>query len=389
MHRLKLQPRAMVAVAIFLALAACSGDGVIGGHDTAGKQSAQNTASLGSLPSLTANRFESPLPDAFRTMPADRDHLISPIDMAGASTITSTNYITIGKNAYGSVQSINSYSGMPSQCTADLTMGSAATPNFTRQAIDLLMFATTSSPALASRSAQTTACSSGGTMEIAPTLHAAGKISKGDRIALSLSDCQLTPDAHPASGKVAFTFNEIDGTFISETPWKASIDVRFQQLAVLLAADAIVGNGDMTLEITQAGEGKRTVRLRGSRLSEEARLTSAPEIQFARAARTYKDYDAVGMNAGAKSAWTVNYGLTMRSGYFYTAEFAVKTLQPIVFNGGKYPVSGSVKVTGKNSYLTVTAMEGGMARLDFSAKGDGVITETTHLPSTKLLGGNG
>ena len=87
----------------------------------------------------------------------------------------------------------------------------------------------------------------------------------------------------------------------------------------------------------------------------------------------------------ASSSWDLSYELTTRKGYFYTSEFAVITLQPMVFDGGSYPVSGEVKITGKDSSMTVTALEGDMVRLDFNENGDGRIDQTTFLPSSKLL----
>jgi hypothetical protein len=56
-----------------------------------------------------------------------------------------------------------------------------------------------------------------------------------------------------------------------------------------------------------------------------------------------------------------------------------------VFDGGRYAISGEVKVTGKNSSVTLTALEGDMVRLDFSENGDGQISQTAFLPSSKLL----
>jgi hypothetical protein len=57
----------------------------------------------------------------------------------------------------------------------------------------------------------------------------------------------------------------------------------------------------------------------------------------------------------------------------------VKSVQPFVSVGTGMPGSGSLIVNGNASSVTVTALGAGGVRLDYSAKGDGVITQTTTL----------
>ena len=274
---------------------------------------------------------------------------------------------------------------MPALYTPGEAIDSVSVPNLTRQAIDLLMFAIAKKPAALDIDARMTACNSGGTVETEASLQQGDRISPGDRISLSLSRCQLAADTHPVSGTAVFTITRLDGTVSADQPWHAAVDVQFHELAIVLAPNAVVGNGDMRVNIHQASQGHRFVSVRSARLSEEARSGLGAGIQFAPAAHTYRDYKAVGTHADTSSAWDLSYGLSTRNGYFDTSEFVVSTLQPMVFDGGRYPVSGEVKVTGKNSAMTLTALEGDMVRLDFSENGDGLINQTTFLPSSKLL----
>ena len=376
---------ATAALTLFTFLAACNSDGARTSRDTEAKRDDQVVATRLSDHPEAFDPSASQVPLAFRTFPADDEVPVRAIESPAVSTITSTNYIAIGTNIYTSLQSVNSYSGMPALCTPGARVPNGSTPNLTRQAVDLLLFAIAGKPSVVHANAHTLNCNSGGTMEVDATLQQADRVSRGDRIALSLSACQLTSNTLPASGKAVFSFSQMDGAVSGDKPWHAAVDVQLQELTVALSRNAVVGNGTMSVEIRQASEGHRIVSVRSARLSEKVRSGSAARIQFAPAARTYRDYRAVGTNAGTSSAWNLNYDLTTRNGYFYTSEFVVSTLQAMVFSGGSYPVSGEVKVTGKNSSLTLTALEGDMVRLDFSEHGDDVITETTRLPSGKLL----
>jgi translation initiation factor IF-1 len=375
---------ATAALMLFATLAAFNSD-ARASHDTEAVHDSRNAASQATTPPAASGLPTGAVSAASRTMPADDEVGARPVENPAASTITSANYIAIGTEVFTSLQSVDSYSGMPALDKPGAAIDAAPAPNLPRQAIDLLMLAIAGKPAALDVDISKTACNSGGKVEADTSLKHAGRISPGDRISLSLSDCRLAAHAHPLSGTAVFTFHQIDGTVSADQPWHAVVDVQFHELAIALAPNAIVGNGDMSVDIRQASQGHRLVSVRSARFSEEARSGLGGGIRFAPVAHTYRDYKALGTHAGASSSWDLSYELTTRNGYFYTSEFAVSTLEPMVFDGGSYPVSGEVKITGKNSSMTVTVQEGDMVRLDFSGNGDGRIDQTTFLPSSKLL----
>jgi translation initiation factor IF-1 len=375
---------ATAALMLFYTLAAVNSD-ARASHDTEAVHDSQTAATQSTTPPEASGAPPSAVSAASRTMPADDEVVARPVENPAASTITAANYIAIGTEIFTSLQSVNSNSNVPAPYTSGATIESASAPNLTRQAIDLLMFAIEGTPAELDVDDSTATCNSGGSVTADASLRHAGRISPGDRISLSLSDCQLAAHAHPLSGKAVFIFHQIDGTVSADQPWHAAVDVQFHELAIAVAPNAVVGNGDMSVDIRQASQGHRLVSVRSARLSEEVRSGLGGGIRFAPVAHTYREYKALGTHADASSSWDLSYELTTRNGYFYTSEFAVSTLEPMVFDGGSYPVSGEVKITGKNSSMTVTVLEGDMVRLDFSENGDGRIDQTTFLPSNKLF----
>jgi hypothetical protein len=60
---------------------------------------------------------------------------------------------------------------------------------------------------------------------------------------------------------------------------------------------------------------------------------------------------------------------------------------PLVFAGGTDPVSGSIVVTGVNSSVIITALDGDTVRLDLSANGDGTITDSKTMTWAQLKSG--
>ena len=314
--------------------------------------------------------------------PADDDVAAPQIAGPAPSTITTASYVALGTEVYNALQSVNSFSGTPVPGLEEADDDVPA-PNPARQAIDLLMFAI--SGETPSGDARQSTCSLGGTADRVASRQQAARFSPGDRISLVLSDCQLNAGTRPLSGKAVFTFRQIDGVVSVGQPWHAAVDVQFHELAAAYSGHAIVGNGDLSVDIRQAGQGERIVRVHSARLSEETRSGLAVGIQLAPAAHTYSNYQAVETQEGSRSAWDVSFGLTSRNGYFYTSEYAVNTMQPMVFDGGKAPVSGKVKVTGKDSSVTLTMLEGEMVRLDLSENDDGIVSQSTFLPSSRLL----
>jgi hypothetical protein len=376
---------AAAALMLFATIAAANSD-ARASHDTDADavRDSQAAATHAPTPPAASDPPPGALPAA-SPMPADDEVVARPVERPGASMITSANYIAIGAEVFTSLQSVNADSGMPALYVSGAAIGSAPVPNLPRQAIDLLMFAIAGTPAALDVDTRTATCHSGGTVEADASLKHAGRIGPGDRISLSLTDCQMAANAHPSSGKAVFTFHQLDGTVSADQPWHAAVDVQFHEMAIARTPHAVVGNGDIRVDIRQASQGHRLVSVRSARLSEEVRSGLGGGIRFAPVAHTYRDYKALGTHAEAGSSWDLGYELTTRNGYFYTSEFAVSTLQPMVFNGGSYPVSGALKITGKSSSMTVTALEGDMVRLDFSESSDGRIDQTTFLPSSKLL----
>jgi hypothetical protein len=143
------------------------------------------------------------------------------------------------------------------------------------------------------------------------------------------------------------------------------------------------------MEINQIDESNRTVKIFGASLRETQKVNVLDGTQnsFTLPEKMIKDFKVNGVMADAKSIWTVNYGLGLSFDLASRLDLAVKTLQPLVFAGGTDPESGSIIVTGVNSSVTITALDGDTVRLDLSANGDGTITDSKTMTWAQLKSG--
>jgi hypothetical protein len=367
----------IAALILSLALASCGGGG--GNKDAA---STTATPAQDSTPAASAaTPAQDSTPIASATTPPASDATASapatqPSPAPASPTITASNYMVVATHSYDAAQSIIGNSSLSDGLATGITLNAAPPSSLATQAIDLLMLVTAGGPTTVTGAVVPIACAGGGTMHTDATVQVAGKFSKDDSFIISMVDCRSTVDGPVINGNMTLTFNELGGTISASGAWNATIAYKLDDASVTVGDAVDVFNGSMILEVNQPDQGNRTTRITGASLRETQKMNILGDTKTSvtLSDKMIKAFEANGIVAGAKSTWTVNYGLDVSFDFVKRLELTVKTLQPLVFAGGTYPVSGSIVVTGVNSSVTITALDGDTVRLDLSAHGDGKIT---------------
>jgi hypothetical protein len=393
----------IAALTLSLALAGCGGGGSNDAASTAttpAKDSTPTTTTSAATPAQdpapTAS-VATPAQDATpatsaTTLPASEaassTSATAPSAIPALPTITASNYTVVATHSYGAAQALIGNSSLSDSLVTGITLN-AAPPSLATQAIDLLMLVATSGPTTVTGVAISIACQGGGTIQSDATVQVAGKISKGDSFVISTLDCRQTVDGPVMKGNMTVTFNELDGTISALGPWKATIAYTLDNFSLAVGDSVGVISGSMILEINQINQSNRITRITGASLRETQKLNILGNTQnsVTLSDKMINGFVANGIMFGAKSIWAVNYGLGVTSDSISRLDLAVKTLQPLVFAGGPDPVSGSIVVTGVNSSVTITALDGNTVRLDLSAQGDGTITDSKTITWAQLKSG--
>ena len=95
--------------------------------------------------------------------------------------------------------------------------------------------------------------------------------------------------------------------------------------------------------------------------------------------QTISDYAATETLSGTTTSTTSSLTLSGNENTLGQFTYTVRTLAPFVNSGNDTPDSGSLIVRGAPSSVTITAVNASSVRLDYSAPGDGVITQSTTL----------
>jgi hypothetical protein len=375
----------IAAMILSLALASCGGGG--GNNDA---PSTAATPPQDSTPATTTSATtpaQDPTPTASTTPTSEAAPSTATTEQSAtpaAPTITASNYTVVATQSYEAAQSIIGNSSITDGLVTGITLN-AAPPSLARQAIDLLMLVAAGGPTTVTGVAVSIACPGGGTIQGDATVQVASNLSNGDGFIVSMLDCRMTADGPATNGSMALTLSEIDGTISALGPWNATIAYTLDNFSSTDGNTVDVLSGSMTLKINQIDQSNRTIRISGASIRETQNVNILDG--FTLPGKTMKGFEASGIIADAKSIWTVNYGLDVTFDLTSRLDLTVKTLVPLVFAGGTDPVSGSIVVTGVNSSVIITALDGDTVRLDLSEKGDGTITESKTMTWAQLKSG--
>jgi hypothetical protein len=291
------------------------------------------------------------------------------------STITASNSNKAAFNGYTSAMSFNDSS---SSLTGLLTGVSVAGGNIsTVSPVLKLIKRTKDAPQLLTGVAVSENCSGGGTLSIDATLRDQQTISTGDTMTLTAHNCVEGGDT--LDGTLSITFSNMSGDILNTWTFGATMEARFDHFNIVSGGDRMGVNGDMKIVISQTDETTNSLTISGKSLQTTEQLAGAAIVN-----RTLADYLVSTSVLGTTTTDAANFTLSGNSSGLGQFAYTVKTIQPFVNAGTAMPGSGSLIVNGASSSVTVTVVSDGV-RLDYSAKGDGTITQTNTLSWAEFL----
>lgn len=214
------------------------------------------------------------------------------------------------------------------------------------------------------------ACSGGGTVTIDANLHNMQTISNGDTMTLNAINC--VEDGNKLNGVLTITFSNVTGDLINTSTGAATMDTRFTGFDIASGNETATMNGDMKIAISIASATASSITISGKALQ-----VSEQQAGAAVANVTLGDYALTGSTNGTSTTSAANFTLSGNVNGLGQFAYMVKNIQPFVSVGTAMPGSGSLIVNGAASSVTVTALNSSSVRLDYSAKGDGTITQST------------
>lgn len=225
------------------------------------------------------------------------------------------------------------------------------------------------------------ACTGGGTVSINATVSNQNTISNGDTMTVTASNC--VEDGQTMNGTMSVTFSGMSGDILNTWTFGATMDTTFTNFSVTSGADTVGINGDMKITINQTDASNNTLSISGKSLQATENHSGARV-----ATRTLTDYTVTGSTHGTTVTGSANFGLSGNTNSLGQFSYSVKTVQPFVWTGTVMPGAGSMLVNGASSSVTVTVVDANNVRVDYSAKGDGAITQTTTLSWANFLAAN-
>lgn len=288
------------------------------------------------------------------------------------SQISASNSAQAASNAYAAISSIgNSSAGTSSLLTGVRVDGAA--PGVVTPVLALFKRAyANGAPALLTGISATQACAGGGNFTVSVTSDRPNGPINGDNLSFTASHC--IEAGATIDGAFTMLFSNVTGNLSGSGAGTATINVAFNGLSVTEGAIADTVTGDMTLMLSQSSSGNVDMAIRGTSL-QMVELNAGVKVLDLRIV----DYTADVANSDGASSVSANYTLTSTSGTSGQASLTVKTLQPFVSGYSSLPSAGSLIVYGTASSVTATVVPANKVRMDYSAKGDGMISQTKTL----------
>lgn len=294
----------------------------------------------------------------------------TPVASTKASTlsaITPTNANNVASNAYGASNVIGASS---SSMTGALTgVSVAGTGVSVVPSVLALIKQAGSAPQLLTGVAASVACSGGGTVSVDVTLHNQQVLSNGDSMTISAQNC--VENGSTLNGTMSATFSNLSGDILNTSTFGATLDTRFSNLSVTTGSDTVAINGDMKIAISQTNATTNSVSISGQSLqaTEQRYGTTVSTV-------TLTNYAMSGSTNGLVSKSAATFTVSGNSTGLGQFSYSVKNIQPFVNTGRSVPDSGSMIVYGNASSVTLTVVDNFNVRLDYSARGDGAITQS-------------
>lgn len=214
-------------------------------------------------------------------------------------------------------------------------------------------------------------CAGGGTVTIDATLRNQNTLSNGDTLTMTAFNC--TEDGSTMNGNLSITVSGVSGDVINSTSGAVTLDARFNNFSIATGSTADTLNGDMKIGIAAMSSVDATFAITGASLLATEQRSGATV-----ATRTLSAYSVNGSVHGSTVSAAADFSVSGNTNGLGQFAYTVKNLQPFVTTTTGTPTAGSLIVNGAGSSVTATVVSNGV-RVDYSARGDGVVTQTSTL----------
>jgi len=218
----------------------------------------------------------------------------------------------------------------------------------------------------------TEACSGGGSISIDANMGNAQTISNGDTMTMTANNC--VEGGSNLNGTVTIAFSAVSGDLVNSSTGAATFDTRFTGFSIVSGSETATLNGDMKIAISLTSATSSSVTISGKSLQAIEQMAGAAVSNL-----TLSNYSLTGSTNGTTTTSAASFTLSGNANGLGQFAYTVKNIQPFVSVGTAMPSSGSLIVNGAASSVTLTALNASSVRLDYSAKGDGTITQSTTL----------
>lgn len=294
------------------------------------------------------------------------------------SPISLTSYNKVAGNAWVASEALGSSSSSVTEALAGVSIEGAKISSVS-PALRLLDRAYNgSAPALLTGVTVMQSCAGGGTLTVEGTIQSSAGASNGDKLNISTVNC--VEDGMKMNGGFDVTLSGISGTAFGTGVWAATIDAKFNAFTVTVGTESLAASGDMKIVLNQTSALNHSMATSGKSFQ-----TSESQSGTVVATRALTDYSVKSTTEAGKTTSTADFAFSGKTATLGEFKYTVKNIQPLISIGDN-PVSGSFIVTGATSSVTVTITATGV-RLDYSEKGDGVITQIANYTWASFLSG--
>lgn len=224
------------------------------------------------------------------------------------------------------------------------------------------------------------ACTGGGTVTINATLHNQNGFSNGDTLTMTANNCVENGDT--MNGALSIAVSGVSGDLVNTSTGAVTLAAQFTNFSVTTGSTADTLNGDMKIGINATSANNMSLSISGTSLQTTEQKSGATVATLTLAA-----YSVTGSVQGTTVTAAANFSLSGNGNGLGQLAYTVKNLQPFVgTTTSDLPTAGALIVNGNVSSVTATVVSNGV-RLDYSAKGDGVITQTNTVAWSDFLAG--
>lgn len=292
------------------------------------------------------------------------------------SVIDQGNYVRTAAHAYLGPESMTGLTQLNGTFLSGVSI-EAKIPGLTELATDVLRQLVGNRTSAVTAVAHSASCPGGGTMKLMMSADSLDSMQPGDVVTIEASNCGVS--GLKVNGGLMLTLKEGSAAFALDSASHGVMQFQFTKLSLASETEMMLLDGDMTTRYGQSSAVGTTVALSGDAFRTRLEKNGALVMDH-----TMLGFESSVTTTIAGHTASRSYTLSASSPSISDLYVGVKTITPLVYGADANPVSGSILVTGAASSVAITAVDAASVRLDLSARGDGVITETRTMPWREL-----